>query len=170
MRRQDQANLHNLSGRSEQATEPGGLERRFDVPLVAGLALKEKQIQQNVRPIIAVHKWFARRPGTLFRGILLSEFCEEPLRRSFFSSNELSKLRIADPFMGGGTPVVEANRLGIDVEGWDVNPMAYWVVRQALASLDPDQGSPGRLSGWLVAHKPPVRSARTQLSAVTLKR
>src|ERR1035437_8438017 len=24
-------------------------------------------IQQNYRPVIAVHKWFARRPGTLFR-------------------------------------------------------------------------------------------------------
>lgn len=34
------------------------IETRFDIPLVAGLALREKQIQQNYRPIIAVHKWF----------------------------------------------------------------------------------------------------------------
>lgn len=132
----NQGTIAEVEGTCEQSTAPGGLERRFDVPLVAGLALKEKQIQQNVRPLIAIHKWFARRPGTLFRGILLSEFCEEPLRKSFFSSNQLSKLRIADPFMGGGTPVVEANRLGIDIEGWDVNPMAYWIVRQSLSSLD----------------------------------
>jgi hypothetical protein len=32
------------------------IEERFDIPLVAGLALREKQIQQNYRPIIAVHK------------------------------------------------------------------------------------------------------------------
>ena len=44
------------------------IERDFDVPFIADLALREKQIQQNYRPIIAVHKWFARRPGTLFRG------------------------------------------------------------------------------------------------------
>jgi hypothetical protein len=49
------------------------IEHAFDVPFVAALALKEKQIQQNYRPIIAVHKWFARRPGTLFRALLLSE-------------------------------------------------------------------------------------------------
>jgi putative DNA methylase len=50
------------------------IEHDFDVPFVADLALREKQIQQNYRPIIAIHKWFARRPGTLFRGIILSEF------------------------------------------------------------------------------------------------
>ena len=44
------------------------IENDFDISLIASLALKEKQIQQNYRPIIAVHKWFARRPGTLFRG------------------------------------------------------------------------------------------------------
>ena len=42
------------------------IERDFDISMIAGLALKEKQIQQNYRPIIGVHKWFARRPGTLF--------------------------------------------------------------------------------------------------------
>ena len=39
------------------------IETKFDIPLVAGLALREKQIQQHYRPIIAVHKWFARRPS-----------------------------------------------------------------------------------------------------------
>jgi hypothetical protein len=32
------------------------IERAFDIPFVADLALREKQIQQNYRPIIAVHK------------------------------------------------------------------------------------------------------------------
>ena len=42
------------------------IEQHFDIPFVADLALREKQIQQNYRPIIAVHKWFARNPiGTL---------------------------------------------------------------------------------------------------------
>jgi hypothetical protein len=35
------------------------IEQRFDIPLIASLALQEKQIQQVYRPIIAVHKWFA---------------------------------------------------------------------------------------------------------------
>ncbi len=53
------------------------IERDFDIPFIANPALREKQIQQNYRPIIAVHKWFARRPGTLFRRLLLSEFIEK---------------------------------------------------------------------------------------------
>ena len=112
------------------------IEQRFDVPLIAGLALREKQIQQNYRPIIGVHKWFARRPGTLFRGLLLAEFGEGPLEGTFFRSNDLGGIRIADPFMGGGTPLIEANRLGCDVEGFDVNPMAAWIVREEIAGID----------------------------------
>ncbi|MGE5551381.1 MAG: DUF1156 domain-containing protein [Bacteroidota bacterium] len=112
------------------------IERHFDIPFIADLALREKQIQQNYRPIIAVHKWFARRPGTLFRGLLLSEFAEGDMRSIFFKSHDLHGLRIADPFMGGGTPLIEANRLGCDVVGCDINPMAYWIVRQELEHLD----------------------------------
>src|SRR3990172_2563963 len=103
------------------------IEKKFDIPFIASLALREKQIQQNYRPIIAVHKWFARRPGTLFRGLILSEFVDKPLRDTFYSSNNLSGLTILDPFMGGGTPLLEANRLGCDVIGYDINPMAYWI-------------------------------------------
>jgi len=113
-----------------------GIERRFDVGYVARLALKEKQIQQNVRPVIAVHKWFARRPGTLFRGLLLSELGEGALAEIFDRPHRFEGLRVADPFMGGGTPLFEANRLGCNVTGWDVNPMAYWIVRQEILHLD----------------------------------
>ena len=112
------------------------IEHGFDVPLIAELALREKQIQQNYRPIIGVHKWFARRPGTLFRGLILAEFGKGRLEDAFFQSNDLSGTRIADPFMGGGTPLIEANRLGCAVQGFDINPMATWVVREEIEHLD----------------------------------
>jgi len=112
------------------------IEQNFDISFVAGLALREKQIQQNYRPIIAVHKWFARRPGTLFRALVLSEFGKGPVQDIFFQSNEFSDKRIADPFMGGGTPLIEANRVGCDVEGFDINPMAAWIVREEIEHLD----------------------------------
>jgi len=112
------------------------IERLFDIPFVAGLALREKQIQQNYRPPIAVHKWFARRPGTLFRALLLSEFVDSGLRESFYESHDLQGLRVADPFMGGGTPLMEANRIGCEVLGCDINPMSYWIVRQEIEHLD----------------------------------
>ena len=112
------------------------IEQNFDISFVAGLALREKQIQQNYRPIIAVHKWFARRPGTLFRALVLSEFGEGRVEDIFFKANEFPTKRIADPFMGGGTPLIEANRVGCDVEGFDINPMAAWIVREEIEHLD----------------------------------
>jgi len=112
------------------------IEQLFDISFVAGLALREKQIQQNYRPPIAVHKWFARRPGTLFRALILSEFVDSALRESFYESHDLEGLRVADPFMGGGTPLMEANRVGCDILGCDINPMAYWIVRQEIEHLD----------------------------------
>ena len=112
------------------------IEQRFDVPLIAAMALREKQIQQNYRPIIGVHKWFARRPGTLFRGLLLAEFGQGRLEDLFFRANDFPGLQIADPFMGGGTPLIEANRVGCDVDGFDINPMSAWIVREEIGHID----------------------------------
>src|SRR5665213_3311416 len=112
------------------------IEKNVDIPFVADMALREKQIQQNYRPIIAVHKWFARRPGTLFRALVLSEFGSGSLRDLFFQPNDFPGKRIADPFMGGGTPLIEANRVGCDVQGFDINPMAAWIVREEIEYLD----------------------------------
>jgi adenine-specific DNA methylase len=94
------------------------IERSFDISFVADLALREKQIQQNYRPIIAVHKWFARRPGTLFRSLLLAEFANAPLRETFYRGHCLKHVSVLDPFMGGGTTLIEANRLGCAVTGF----------------------------------------------------
>jgi adenine-specific DNA methylase len=112
------------------------IEKKFDISFIADLALREKQIQQNYRPVIAVHKWFARRPGTLFRGLLLSEFSYKPLREAFYKSNNFPGLHVADPFMGGGIPILEANRIGCDVTGFDINPMAWWIVKQEIEHLN----------------------------------
>lgn len=113
-----------------------GIENKFDVTFTAALAQREKQIQQNYRPIIGVHKWFARRPGTVFRNLLLAEFNgDEPIESGYWRAHKMAGV-IADPFMGGGTPIFEANRLGFSVVGTDINPMAFWVVHQSLAPLD----------------------------------
>jgi len=108
------------------------IERQFDIAFIADLALREKQIQQNYRPVIAVHKWFARRPGTLFRGLLLSEFATRPLKQAFYQPNAFEGIQIADPFMGGGIPLIEANRLGCNIVGYDINPMSYWIVKEEI--------------------------------------
>ncbi len=123
-------------------TMPGGelahnsLETRFDIEFTASLAKREKQIQQSYRPVIGIHKWFARRPGTVFRNLLLAEFdSENSLREDYWRAHQFTGV-IADPFMGGGTPILEANRLGFSIIGADINPMAFWIARQSLAPLD----------------------------------
>ena len=60
-------------------------------------------------------QWFARRPGTLFRALLLSELGGERVEQTFFRAHHFADKHILDPFMGGGTTVVEANRLGCAV-------------------------------------------------------
>lgn len=48
----------------------------------------------------------------------------------------MPNVRVFDPFMGGGTTMMEANRVGCSVVGVDINPMAWWIVRQELLDLD----------------------------------
>ena len=110
---QGQTNLFSRDSSPGEQSLGRGIERQFDVEFVSGLALREKQIQQNYRPIIAVHKWFARRPGTLFRALLVSEFVAGSVQETFYESHDLEGIKIADPFMGGGTPLLEANRMGV---------------------------------------------------------
>lgn len=111
------------------------METHFDEALVAELAAAEKQVQQSYRPIIAVHKWFARRPGTLFRGLTLAELVHEPLADHYFTAHDLDGV-VLDPFMGGGTTLFETNRLGLSVVGYDTNPMSRWLVERELEDLD----------------------------------
>src|SRR5260370_3782635 len=96
-----------------------------DVTFVSGMALREKQIQQNYRPIIAVHKWFARRPGSLFRALLLAEFTSGPLAQRYFQANSLAGIRVADPLIGGGAALCGANPPGFGVRGHDIETLAH---------------------------------------------
>ena len=50
----------------------------------------------------------------------------------------LEGLRVHDPFMGGGTTLIEGSRLGASVSGTDVDPTAEMIVSQ---SLEPANGS-----------------------------
>jgi adenine-specific DNA methylase len=72
----------------------------------------------------------------VFRNLMLAEFSESSSQQDDFWKAHVIRGVIADPFMGGGTPVYEANRLGLHVIGTDINPMAYWIVRQSLMPLD----------------------------------
>ena len=89
------------------------IEDNFDVTFMSKLTAEEKQIQQNYRPVIGVHKWFARRPGSLFRGLILAEFCEGALAKEYFRAHIFDGMTVADPFMGGGRRCLRQIGLGV---------------------------------------------------------
>lgn len=88
-------------------------------------------------PVYGVHKWFARRPPTLVRALLLASHLTANDRDQFWRLHAepghwLRDAVVYDPFMGGGTSLVEAARLGASVVGRDVDPVAVAVVGSEL--------------------------------------
>jgi hypothetical protein len=59
--------------------------------------------------------------------------CQSPEKGAF------KDLKVADIFMGGGTTLVEGSRLGMQMVGNDLNPVAWFVVKQELANVDLEQ-------------------------------
>src|SRR5439155_6304300 len=92
------------------------------------------------RPVYHVHKWWATRLGSIFRGILLGSTlpANADLASEFYRSHSLTNLAVFDPFMGSGTTVGEAHKLGFAALGRDINPVAVEAVRVALGPLDRD--------------------------------
>ena len=54
-------------------------------------------------------------------------------------AEHFSHLKVLDCFMGGGTTLVEGSRLGFQVTGVDLNPVAWFVVKNELACADPGE-------------------------------
>lgn len=54
-------------------------------------------------------------------------------------AGNFTNLKVLDCFMGGGTTLVEGSRLGFQVAGVDLNPVAWFVVKNELACTDPKE-------------------------------
>ncbi|MBA7625221.1 hypothetical protein ES703_32647 [subsurface metagenome] len=122
-----------------------------DLPIEGLNAITEKEGNAK-KPIYQIHKWWARRLGSVFRMLILAAFTEwddslspeknqHRLWNRFYSKNELKNREgkppiILDPFMGGGTTVVEALRLGCKVIGIDLNPVAWFVTKKEIDPID----------------------------------
>jgi putative DNA methylase len=96
-------------------------------------------------PLYAVHRWWARRPPALLRAVLIAaslpaETSPEQFWEAYGSPDQLLKgLHVHDPFMGGGSTLVEAARLGATVSGSDVDPLAAEIVRYELDPAPADE-------------------------------
>jgi len=129
------------------------IEDSFPIVEINRLAVPERN---SFKPIYQMHKWFARRASCVFRAILLG--CLKPLpvdengkptktgaqviMEEFYKDHtndpDTNGKVILDPFMGGGTTVVEALRLGCKVIGIDLNPVAWFIVKTEVEPVDLD--------------------------------
>jgi putative DNA methylase len=90
------------------------------------------------RPLYHIHKWWAHRLGTAFRAIVLGTFAPRgaDVMRLFYERTRIKNSVVFDPFMGSGTTVGETLKLGARAIGRDINPVAHFLVRNALATHD----------------------------------
>ena len=127
------------------------IEDSFPIVEINRLAIPERNA---FKPIYQMHKWFARRASCVFRAILLG--CMKPLpmdengkplksgaeiiMEEFYKDHsddpDTKGKVVLDPFMGGGTTVVEALRLGCKVIGIDLNPVAWFIVKTEVEPVD----------------------------------
>ena len=104
------------------------------------------------KPIYQMSKWWARRRSSVFRSMLIAAATEAPddpneasklVWDHFYCNHQkagsFKRLKVLDCFMGGGTTLVEGSRLGMQMTGVDLNPVAWFVVKNELACSDPEQ-------------------------------
>ncbi|MBK8636966.1 MAG: DUF1156 domain-containing protein [Chromatiaceae bacterium] len=108
------------------------------------------QIEGNAgKPIYQMSKWWARRRSSVFRAMLIAAATkapDDPLEAAktvwdaYYANHQdnaaFRNLKVADIFMGGGTTLVEGARLGMQMFGNDLNPVAWFVVKNELAEVD----------------------------------
>src|SRR5690348_6825729 len=110
----------------------------FPFEFLSAIAERESWRKEIHRPVYHVHKWWAKRLGSVFRGILLGSLLSngDDLEMAFYAARSFPGVTVFDPFMGAGTTVGEAHKLGMTALGRDINPVAVDAVRVALGPLD----------------------------------
>ena len=113
---------------------------------VADLAALASREGRRPRPIYGAHRWFARRFGSAFRALLIAAALPEDSdfwTAYYEGADHWQGKTVLDPFVGGGTSVVEALRLGADVVGVDVDAVACAITRfETRATEMPDLLAP----------------------------
>jgi putative DNA methylase len=111
------------------------------------------QIEGNAgKPIYQMSKWWARRRSSVFRSLLLASAMKAPddpalaakaVWDVYYANHQkngaLKNLKVADIFMGGGTTLVEGSRLGMDMYGTDLNPVAWFVVKNEFSRVTKEE-------------------------------
>jgi putative DNA methylase len=124
--------ITNKSGIS-QPLPATALECNFPLIEISQIAEQESWRKEINRPIYHIHKWWATRLGSVFRGIVLGALSkpETDTWSQFYKTHNLKGKVVLDPFMGSGTTLGEAVKLGAKAIGCDINPVSTFLVRQA---------------------------------------
>ena len=94
--------------------------------LYAELARLAEREGRRPSPIYQAHKWFARRFSSAFRALVVAARlpAEGDFGEAYYEGVDYRGLTVLDPFVGGGTSVVEASLLGANTVGIDIDAVA----------------------------------------------
>ncbi|MBG0768308.1 DNA methyltransferase [Methanococcus maripaludis] len=113
------------------------IENTLPIHKINELALKEGNAK---KPVYQIHKWWARRLGCIVRSLIIAsnlnyDATEEEFWEKYYSKNEI-KMTVLDPFMGGGSSLVEAKKMNAKTIGVDVDPLACFIAEKELEEVD----------------------------------
>ncbi|WP_135807378.1 DUF1156 domain-containing protein [Halorussus marinus] len=133
---------------------------KLPLELMDELAEKETYRRDVYRPLYSLHKWWARRPGSTFRCLGLAALTDDTISKDDILTERNSgthdglyldsyheqynpndkhidrDVTVMDPFAGGGTTLAELNRLGADVVGYELNPVAWWTEKKMMDDVN----------------------------------
>ena len=115
------------------------VERDFPIEQLIELAQKEGN---RKKPIYEMHKWWARRLGVNVRSMIIASNLPSTthlntVMKKFYDPNVSFRSVVFDPFMGGGTSLVESSKLGARTIGIDIDPVAWLITKKELEFCDP---------------------------------
>ena len=104
------------------------------------------------KPIYQMSKWWARRRSSVFRSMLIAAATKAPedehlasktVWDAYYANHQKSRhfkdVSVAEIFMGGGTTIVEGARLGMNMIGNDLNPVAWFIVKNEMSKVSRDE-------------------------------
>ena len=113
-------------------------DESFPFEILSDAAEAESWRKEIHRPIHYVHKWWARRLGTVFRAIVAGTLAPSgsDVMALLYDKARFPGAVVFDPFMGSGITLGETLKFGARAIGRDINPVAYFLVRNALGRHD----------------------------------
>lgn len=117
------------------------IETNFPFAQLSQIAEQESWRKEVHRPVYYLHKWWARRLGSVFRGIILGAQLDDSVDfwERFYGDNDFSGTVVFDPFMGSGVTVGEALKLGCRAIGRDINQVAVTACQATFENYDREE-------------------------------